>query len=224
MNIVAWIGRPRKMAAHLRDSKRPARGPGAAGCWVTTLLVAASMLLLPAALGQSNAHGSVSIEVSLAWLAQHASAVVIGTPEDGYCDWEPGENGGPNRIVTYRRLRVQQVLGGGTVGSEIWVRMLGGTVGTTGARVEGEVTLTQGKRVLLFVVWRPDGTASVLAMAQGAYWVTRDADGIDRLRAMQSRGLVVTAGPKPGAAALLAGSTLQEAERLISAARSSHAQ
>ena len=71
---------------------------------------------------------------------------------------------------------------------ETWVRTLGGRVGDIGQKVEGEAVLPQGKRMVLFLLARPDGRSVVAGMSQGVWMVVRGTDGLERIQPQVSRG------------------------------------
>lgn len=172
--------------------------------------------------GVTDAGATVVVEVSLSFLAVRASTVIVGVPGRAVAVWEVGASG-RRRIVTYRLVLVERVVAGEVERREVWVRSLGGRIGDIAERVEGEAVLPAGRRMLLFLVENADGTASVLAMAQGAYVVARGEDGVDRLETMRERGMVAAAAGEPSAAARLSGRTLQESTRLVTEARVTHA-
>jgi hypothetical protein len=187
-----------------------------------------SSLVLGLALGVSpgavrDASANVSLETSLAELATRATRVVIGSALESLSVWEQQVSDGALRIVTYHRVKVERTVAGAPPSAEVWVRCLGGTVGTIGQRVEGEAVLPRGERLMLFLAARADGTASVVSMAQGAYLVRRGADGVERLKPSPERGMLLPRPARRSAAADLVDRSVEEAVRLVTSARAHHA-
>ena len=178
------------------------------------LLAWALMMSAPAA------HAGVAIELGLSQLATRARVVVVATPLESRSMWE--QIGDRRRIVTYHRVATERVVAGKVEGTETWVRCLGGRVGDIGQRVEGEAVLPKGKRMMLFLVDRADGTWGVVGMAQGAWMIERGTDGVDRVHAGQGRGMLVPNRQRASARAELVGRTLEEAVARITAVRASH--
>lgn len=178
-------------------------------------LIAASFA---AALGVAQpAHAGVAVEMGLSHLVKVASSVVVATPVESRSEWV--EEDGRQRIVTWHRLQTERVVAGAlpTTG-ETWVRTLGGRVGDIGQKVEGEAVLPQGKRMVLFLMARPDGRAVVAGMGQGAWMVVRGLDGVERLEPQKQRGVLVPNKLRESAQALLTGRVLDDVLRIIQTA------
>jgi hypothetical protein len=183
-------------------------------------------------LSPRSASASTFVELSVAELVSKSTLVVAGTPLDSRSLWEDSEGGRGRRIVTYTRVRIDRLIDGKTSG-EVWVRTLGGTVDDIGQRVEGEAVLPAETPSLLFLRVLPDGAHAVVGMAQGNYPLETPADGAPpRLMAPRGMGrLVGKAQPlsqlqSPSnlpARLVLAGQTLDVAERLVLAERRLHA-
>ncbi len=123
-------------------------------------LVAVAMLV--AVSGDSRA--SVSIAVSWDDLLHASAEAAVVTPTDARSAWEAG------RIYTYSHVRVDRAIAGTLApGGEAWVRTMGGIVGDTGQRVEGEPLLIAGQPSLLFLQPGPNGSFHVTARAQGQF-------------------------------------------------------
>lgn len=163
------------------------------------------------------AHAGIAIEMGLSHLAKISSAVVVATPVESRSEWV--EEDGRQRIVTWHRLQTERMVAGTlpTTG-ETWVRTLGGRVGDIGQKVEGEAVLPRGKRMVLFLMARPDGRAMVAGMAQGAWMVVRGADGMERLEPQKNRGVLVPNKTRESARAVLTGRVLADVLRDIEAA------
>ncbi len=127
--------------------------------------VAASMVAVAVlAVAPVGAEASVSIAVSWDELLQASAEAVIATPIDARSVWEAG------RIYTYSHVRVDRAIAGTLPsGGEAWVRTMGGIVGDTGQRVEGEPLLGLGQGSLLFLQPGPNGSFHVTARAQGQF-------------------------------------------------------
>ncbi|HEY3593297.1 MAG TPA: hypothetical protein VGL13_05470 [Polyangiaceae bacterium] len=119
-------------------------------------------------LGVPTAAASTFVELTVADLVSGSMYVVCGTPQDRMSVWEDSDGARGRRIVSYTRVRVDQVVDGAPA-AEIWVRTLGGTVGDLGQRVEGEAVLAPGQPALMFLAARQDGTHSVVGMSQGHF-------------------------------------------------------
>lgn len=167
--------------------------------------------------GAQGAHAGVAVEMGLSHLVKAASAIVVATPVETRSEWVKED--GRERIVTWHRLSTERVVAGAmpTTG-EAWVRTLGGRVGDIGQRVEGEAVLPKGKRMILFLVARPDGVTHVAGMGQGAWLVVRGKDGVERVQAQTGRGMLVPNRLRESAKAVLAGRVLDDALRAIEAA------
>ncbi len=163
------------------------------------------------------AEASVSREIPLPFLARKASRIVVGTAAESHSVWEL-DDGGARRIVTYHRVRVERQVSGASA-SEVWVRLLGGTVETIGQRVEGEASLRPGLQALLFLSERRDGTFGVLGMAQGLYPMQAGSDGVARLGRPRFMGILVRGQATQAAHAILPGKAIDDAVRLIQEAR-----
>jgi hypothetical protein len=125
---------------------------------ITTAAVAAM------AVAPQGAEASVSIAVTWDELLQASTEAVVATPIDAYSVWEAG------RIYTYSHVRVDRAIAGTLPSSgEALVRTMGGIVGDTGQRVEGEPLLSLGLASLLFLQPGPNGSFHVTARAQGQF-------------------------------------------------------
>src|SRR4029077_4401592 len=80
-----------------------------------------------------DAHASVSVAVLFEELVRDASAVATVTPLEQRSVWENG------RIYSYSRVNVDALLVG-AMPREVWIRTMGGVVGTIGQIVDGEPT------------------------------------------------------------------------------------
>jgi hypothetical protein len=122
--------------------------------------VAVAMLVDPS----GNSKASVSIVVGWDDLLHASTEAAIVTPTDAHSAWEAG------RIYTYSHVRVDRAIAGThSSGGEAWVRTMGGVVGDTGQRVEGEPLLLPGQPSLLFLQPGPNGSFHVTARAQGQF-------------------------------------------------------
>src|SRR5262249_11895117 len=157
-------------------------------------------------LAPPEAHAAVSLRMSLPELVGASAYVVVATPAERHSVWE--DLAGGRRIVTYTRLVIERNVVG-EPGAEVWVRTLGGAVGSIGQTVSGEAQLREGEKALVFLVKVP-GTIVVTGLAQGHYPVAADESGTPKLRASASRpGLITRRGPTIGADEVLIGSTLE---------------
>jgi hypothetical protein len=144
-----------------------------------------------------------------------STRIVRGTPLDNFARAE--EIGETHHIVTYTRLRVDELMQGGPKEPEILVRTLGGRLDKLAELVHGEAELVPGEQCLLFVQASPEGFDQVTAMAQGHYPMLDDESGTTRLRASYNMPhLIDEAG---SAVAQLVGARLSDARDLIAGAR-----
>jgi hypothetical protein len=124
------------------------------------LHTAAFLLVLVAA---PIADASVSRAVSLEELSRTSTAAAVVVPLQQRSEWQA------KRIVTLTRVRVERVVAGTLVSSEIEVRTFGGHVGKIGQAVSGEPQLVVGERSLLFLRQLGTHSALVSARAQGMF-------------------------------------------------------
>jgi hypothetical protein len=176
------------------------------------------------------ARASTLIQLSVEELCQRATVVVAATPLESKVVWEDSAAGRGRRIVTYTRARIDRVVDGAAPG-ELWIRTLGGSIGNVGQHVDGEAILTPGQPGLFFLRRLPDGPHGVVGMSQGQYrFDGASVAATTRLARFPSMANLVprssalgTGKPNIDVGMRLDGKTLQEATRLIRAARQSHA-
>jgi hypothetical protein len=146
-------------------------------------------------------------------LVQQSQSVVVATPLGGTCSWE--RVGGSRRIVTYTRIRVDQLVRGEDPDSaEMVVRTLGGSVGKIGQLVEGQAELRAGQSTLLFTLALERDLYGVTALAQGEYRVVPEAAG----RILRpSRLLPKIIGRNDSALQRLTGKALADALQIVRA-------
>lgn len=111
----------------------------------------------------SSARAALSRAVSLDDLSRASAAAVIVLPLQQRSEWQS------KRIVTFTRVRVERIVAGQSVTSEIEIRTFGGVVGNIGQSVSGEAQLVVGQRSLLFLRDLGAGSALVTARAQGVF-------------------------------------------------------
>src|SRR5688572_23209766 len=104
------------------------------------LALPAGITLCPGAplSGARPAAAAVSVLVSLESLTSASTMVVVATAGEKYSVWEDWPSG--RRIVTYTKLSVERAVVG-SPGTEIWVRTLGGAVGSIAQTVSGEAQI-----------------------------------------------------------------------------------
>jgi hypothetical protein len=132
-------------------------------------------------------------------------------PLEGSARWETV--GDQRRIVTYMRLRVDEVVRGASGDSELYVRTLGGQVDGVGQIVHGEAALYVGQRCLVFLTDSGQGFHYVTAMAQGHYPLLADSAGT--LHLAGSARLPALTGSGDSAVRRLVGQSLDAARALI---------
>lgn len=185
----------------------------AAAFIVPTALVASPNVR---SVGPRSAEAAISIVVSVSELVQTATHVVVAKAVEQRGMWEDTPTG--RRIVTYTRMDVERSVVG-DVGSSVWVRTLGGTVGSTGQWVSGEAAIAPNSRSLLFL--HKSGTAfAVAAMAQGHYPIVVTDGAVPRLAGSPDTGtLLLRRGPTIAAREVLVGKTLDTALQVIAEAK-----
>jgi len=154
--------------------------------------------------------------VSLPDLVQRSTRIVRSLPLDSFARSE--DIGGTRHIVTYTRLRLDEVIHGATNEPEILVRTLGGTVGDLGEIVHGEADLALNQACVVFLHADSNGVELVTAMAQGHYPLLDDA-GTPRLRASRNMPRLMGGASSNAAVAQLDGLRFTEARSLILGAR-----
>ena len=126
-------------------------------------------------LAPREAQASVAIAASVEDLARVSSVIARVTALDRESAWEDG------RIVTYSRVRVDDVVAGATPAGarELRIRTLGGNVGKIGQTVEGEAMLTVGAPCIVFLAARatPASTSTASAAAASAAAASTVASG-----------------------------------------------
>jgi hypothetical protein len=153
--------------------------------------------------------------VSLTSLVARSTRIVRGMPLEGSATFET--IGNTRHIVTYTRVRVDDLIHGGPSESELWVRTLGGRKDKLGEIVHGEADLVLNEACVVFIAANADGIDEVTAMAQGHYPLLNDASGTPRLST--SRNMPHLLGGSDAAVGKLAGLRFDEARALILGAR-----
>ncbi len=161
------------------------------------------------------AWASRSVAVSLPYLVERSQRVALVTSQGGDSGWEV--IGGRRRIVTYTRVRVDDLITGDNSDDELLVRTLGGRVGQIGQIVHGEARLLRGQPCLVFLREPEHGLHLVTARAQGHFPVRPDARGESRLQA--SPHLEELVHEERSAAHELVGRSVSDAKALIRRAR-----
>lgn len=183
-------------------------------------LCCALALAAPITLTRSApAEAAVAVRASLDQLVGASVYVVVGRVAEHHGAWE--DLAGARRIVTYTKIIVEQPVVGAPP-AEVWVRTLGGVVGSIGQYVPGEARLRAGERALLFLREAP-GTLAVTALGQGHFTVaTTPDDPTPRLQLSERPELVIGKDTKaPGAGDVLVGASLSDAIATIQRTRRS---
>jgi hypothetical protein len=149
--------------------------------------------------------------ISLPDLVGRSNRIARATPLEGFAHFE--DVGDTRHIVTYTRLRVDDLIRGSLEGSEILVRTLGGRVAKVSEIVHGEAVLAVNEACVVFLQTNPEGIDQVTAMAQGHYPLSTDASGAVRLG--PSRNMPQLLGDARAAVVRLSGLQVREARDLI---------
>jgi hypothetical protein len=181
------------------------------------LLVPAAVVVFPniVSVGPRPAEAAVSVVVSLNELVSGSSHVVVAKAAERKSTWEDTPSG--RRIVTYTRMDVERSVVG-DAGTSVWVRTLGGAVGSTGQWVSGEAVIAPGSRSLLFLS-KTGETFSVTSMAQGHYPIVTEG-AVTRIAASPDAGtLLLRRGPNIAAREVLVGTSIDKALQLVGEAK-----
>jgi len=187
LGFVAWRRRrARSKAVHALGGAHAVRIASIVSVVLTVLLGAVR-----------EGRASVSIAIQLEELARNSTAAAIVRPVEHRAVWENG------RIFSYTRVQVEEVVAG-NLAAEIWVRTMGGAVGTTGQLVEGEAVLELGQRAMLFLKPQLDemarpvtGNFEVTARAQGHFLIAIDENKEPRLVSSRALGALVAPSLRP---------------------------
>lgn len=188
---------------HLQSSLRRFGLSAALSTTLTTILTAAVFLglglgapAMPTGMfAPREAQASVAIAASLEDVARTSSVIARVTALDRESRWEEG------RIVTYSRVRVDDVIAGATPSGarELRIRTLGGRVGNIGQLVEGEAALAPSERSIVFLAVRSGERPSdvvVVGRAQGQLLIRRDLHGHEIVR-IGAAGEIVARAVRP---------------------------
>ena len=180
---------------------------------VTRRTFLAASVLFGTGLGARAAHATLARGLTLDELVRQTAQGIVATPLEAHCEW--ATFGRTEVIVTETRVRVEGTLLG-TAPSELLVRVLGGSVGELGVRVDGQAELRLGEPGVLFLTLA-GAEAFVVGAAQGHYPLSRAAQGVARLT--PSPRLPRLLKPDGSAVQRLSGRTLGEAADLVRAVR-----
>ncbi len=138
--------------------------------------------------------------VNLADLIARSTRIVRAVPLEGSARFE--DVGDSRHIVTYTRLRIDELIFGSPNEPEILVRTLGGHVDKLGEIVHGEAELAINEACVVFLRANSDGIDQVTEMAQGHYPLHSDASGTLRLTASRNMPHLLHGSSTPNAAVL----------------------
>jgi hypothetical protein len=174
----------------------------------------ASLLLLGQGLAARVAHGALARGLTLDELVRESARAVIATPLEARCDW--ATFGQSAVIVTETRIRVEEALLG-SAPAELLVRVLGGSIGDEGMRVDGQPELRLGKAGVLFLTAPAAERAYVVGSAQGHYPLKFAEQNVARLTASPRVPRLLK--PDGSAVQRLNGRTIGETHDLVRAVR-----
>lgn len=156
--------------------------------------------------------------VNLTDLIARSTRIVRAMPLEGSARFE--EIGDTRHIVTYTRLRVDELIFGSPNEPEILVRTLGGHLDKLGEIVHGEAELAVNEACVVFLCTSSDGIDQVTEMAQGHYPLHSDASGTPRLTASRNMPHLIRGSSTANAAVLqLPGLAPNDARDLIRGAQ-----
>jgi hypothetical protein len=163
-------------------------------------------------------HATTARAVSLTDLIARSTRILRATPLEGSSRFE--DVGGTRHIVTYTRLRLDELIAGSPNEPELLVRTLGGHVDKLGEIVHGEAQLIPNEACVVFLRANADGIDEVTEMAQGHYPLASDPSGVLRLQPSRNVAHLVANQSSPNMAVVrLSGLQLHEARDLIRGAR-----
>ncbi len=105
-------------------------------------------------------------------LITSSRVIMLGEVQSLKAAW----NENHEKIYTYVKVQVNEVLKGQLFNQQIVFKQLGGTVGDESTIIFGTPEFEQGQRVLLFLDTAPDGTLRIAHLFQGKYDVVEDAN------------------------------------------------
>jgi hypothetical protein len=174
----------------------------------------ASLLLLGTGLASRAAQAALARGLTLDELVGQSARGVIATPLEAHCEW--AAFGHSEVIVTETRVRVEEALLG-SAPAELLVRVLGGSIGDEGMRVDGQPELRLGKAGVLFLTAPAAERAYVVGSAQGHYPLKFAEPNVPRLTASPHVPRLLK--PDGSAVQKLNGRTIGETHDLLRAVR-----
>lgn len=182
--------------------------------WDRRRFMAACLGGVTTLIASASARASMARAVSLKALTRSSQHIIVGTPVDAESRWEV--LGGRERIVTYSRVVVSELVAGADPKQgELLLRSLGGRVGQVGQIVHGEAELAIRQPALLFIGQTEAPLLFVQAMSQGEYPLV-EQKGVQYLKL--SRRLLETDEHAQAATTRLRNQSLERARSLISEA------
>jgi hypothetical protein len=134
----------------------------------------------------TEAPASVSIAATFDGLVGASTTAAVVTAAESRAVWEDG------RIYTYTHVRVERPVAGELgMGSEAWVRTMGGIVGKVGQIVEGEAAFAPGDRSLLFLRSGPVGAYVVTDRGQGQFPIVSEGAQVAHVVRSHAVGMLV---------------------------------
>src|ERR1700754_1024362 len=162
-------------------------------------LLKAALPLLVLVLSTISARATSVVMLTDEELTQSSRVIVSGTVRTVFSAW----NDEHNIIYTYVEVRPDRFLKGNLNTKRIVLKQLGGMVGASGMRIDGQPQFERGQRVLLFLSAAPDATLHTAHIFMGAFsiikdseteteWVTREGESAEVQTLARPDGQVVT--------------------------------
>lgn len=128
------------------------------------LTVLLAMLFLPLSTGEAT----TLLKVDLDELVYKADAIVIGSAQESICRWDKNRE----RIYTYTRFVVDEVIKGDSRMTETFVKVPGGDLDEISMDVLETAQLTESGHYILFLFSRAeDYMSNVVGWRQGQYTI-----------------------------------------------------
>ena len=142
--------------------------------WIERCFTPIVIILSFAPLSPQRALGSSLASMTIEQMARASSLIVRAQCVENSATMDSGE------IWTFTKFRVLETWRG-SAGSEITVRLLGGTFGNLTSTVSGVPRFRPGEDVVLFLQRMPDGNYSVVSWMQGTFRIRSNTRGTEAI-------------------------------------------
>ena len=118
---------------------------------------------------------TTAVMIPDAELIVNSRIILYGRVISATSDWDSSHS----MVWTYVEVSVERLLKGELTQTTIVLRQLGGTVGESGIRIDGQPVFTPGERVLLYLNTGADGTLHAAHNFMGKFVVKTDSTGAE---------------------------------------------